>query len=819
MRKKKSTLKKALLLPIISIILMIILTFSVLWQFDYSWLSNEHSQKVLNALNENIQIKLDSYLNEPLRINQMLADIIAYQSLYRSTDSSEIESILLNISKDYYTDLPQISVIGYGGENQNFVGIRLNDDGSQSLMLKDSRTDGLLNIYEGNTVNSSIIASYEAYDPRTRPWYAPIYDNPTIQWSEMYVNQDEKREITISSIAPILNTNRQVAGVATLDIKLSRISDFLKLDQTKGTGVIYIIDDQWHVIAHSTDASNFSENTTADSSVSLVLANAMNQDVISKSAKLLMDLSRPTDSIHHMSISGKKYYLSMSSITQPANLNWHIVSVIPEKDLMGAVVTRQLIIILLTLIASLSFTFLVYRLLNRVMKPILTLAEVTKSFDVDQLNLSTLSEIDSIVEETDLFIHSFNLMAQRLNDSFKQISISEGKYRSLVENSDEMIVTISKDATLKSVNSKFEENVGKSRDVLIGTHITELLTTSSEKKQWLEWLDHAVQSKEKSENTFTITSTQGHTIYFIVTMILLPNSDETVLCTFSDVTALINAQKQIDQLHLQEKVSLENLVSERTRELETAMKELLEKEKLASLGSLVSGIAHEINTPLGVAVSAASYLDTITNENTQRINDGTLTKNGLIIFMKNIAEGLDIMNSNLARAATLVNSFKQISVNQTYEELSNFKLKEYLETILMSLKHEIKIRKINIVINCDEALVIKTYQGALSQVFTNLIMNSMIHGYSYDEEGEILIDITRHSNHINIHYHDNGHGISDDNLQHIFEPFFTTKRGNGGSGLGLNIVYNIVTSKLLGKIVCKSAVGIGTTFEIDIPIL
>ena len=249
--KKKISLSRALLVPIIAIILAIILMFSILWQIDYRWLSEQQSSKILGALNDNIQMKLEHYLSSPLRITEMLSTVVEHDALYASADAYPIESLLLKTAEEYQAVLPQISVIAYGDENLNFVGIRLNDDGTNSLMLKDSRTEGLLNIYAGPTLDSELLASYPDYDPRTRPWYAPIYESTASQWSDIYVNYDEKKEVTISSIVPVLNEQNLIKGAMTLDVKLSRINDFLKADQTIGSGIIYIVDDQWRRLSHT----------------------------------------------------------------------------------------------------------------------------------------------------------------------------------------------------------------------------------------------------------------------------------------------------------------------------------------------------------------------------------------------------------------------------------------------------------------------------------------------------------------------------------------------------------------------------------------
>jgi len=806
--KNRISLYRALMFPMIAILLILFTVFTTLWQFDYRWITTEHSQKLLTALNENIETKLVRYLNEPLRVNQMIAATISLRKDYLNLDASNIQELLKKSTETYSSELPQISVYGYGDENQNFVGIRINDDGSKSLMLKDSRTEGLLNIYTTEDIDSSIVTSIENYDPRIRPWYAPLYEAPVSQWSDIYVNQDEKQEITISSIVPILNESGELVGSSTLDIKLSNINDFLKEDHTKGAGLIYIVDEDWHILAHSGTFSNF---VTDNGTVELMSATDTTESLVRESALRLKEGTNTTATFKQSQI---KYYVASEPLEI---LGWRVVSVIPETDLIGDLLKRQSMTLFLLIMISLVFTYLVYTLIRKIVHPILNVAEVIKRFEVGDYATEELDHVDSVVLETEVFIHAFKGLVDRLNHFFSQLSKSEEKYRSLVENSDDMIITLSSEGRLITVNRKFEENLGRTRDKLIGTLIIDYLDQAHEAEMWLHWINKAIETGIKQENTFSHTSEEGITQHFYVSILPLPDRENLVLCTFSDVTQLIEVQKQIDQIHVQERTNLEMLVSERTQELEHAMRELLEREKLASLGSLVSGIAHEINTPLGIAVSAASYLDTITNEVDKKIEEGTLTKTGLFEYMKNVSEGLSIMNSNLNRAATLVNSFKQISVNQTHESISKFNFKEFIETILISLKHETKIRKIDIQISCDSALVITSYPGALTQIITNLIMNAMIHAFEKDQTGTIQINAEERPHQILLLIKDNGKGISDDHLQHIFEPFYTTNRAGGGSGLGLNIVYNLVTGTLKGKIQVESTNGKGTQFLVEIP--
>jgi signal transduction histidine kinase len=302
--------------------------------------------------------------------------------------------------------------------------------------------------------------------------------------------------------------------------------------------------------------------------------------------------------------------------------------------------------------------------------------------------------------------------------------------------------------------------------------------------------------------------------------------------SFEEITAnernLVLAKKEIEDLLMRENERLEALVNEKTNELNTTLKELMAKEKMASLGNLVAGISHEISTPLGVAVSASSYLRDENTKFIKTINDGDLTKQKLSNYIDVIEESTNIITTNLERASNLVTSFKKISVNQSAEAEMNFNFYENLQSVLLMLKHEYKKTRHSFDIQCPEDLLLRSFPGAYSQIFTNLIMNSLIHGFRYMDEGKISIHVTISSQPLtelqvlHIEYRDNGVGIPPENLAHVFDPFFTTTRGSGrysGSGLGLSIVYNLVTSTLNGSITCESEALKGVLFIIETPIL
>lgn len=271
---------------------------------------------------------------------------------------------------------------------------------------------------------------------------------------------------------------------------------------------------------------------------------------------------------------------------------------------------------------------------------------------------------------------------------------------------------------------------------------------------------------------------------------------------------------------LQEQQDMNQSLKDTLFTLTETQKQLIESEKMAALGTLVAGVAHEINTPIGVSVSANSFLELETKKTVQRMESNRLTKSELTVFLKNTSESCRILNTNLNRAAELIKSFKNIAVDQRTEELRNFNVKSYLEQVLLSLSPTLKKTSIEVVSACDEDLNVYSYPGVFAQIITNLLMNALDHAFSPTLQGQIHIEIRRKPDHqhYTLSFCDNGCGISEEHLSHIFEPFFTTKRGMGGIGLGLHIVYNLVHHKLHGSIHCTSTVGVGTEFFIEIPI-
>jgi two-component system, NtrC family, sensor kinase len=252
-------------------------------------------------------------------------------------------------------------------------------------------------------------------------------------------------------------------------------------------------------------------------------------------------------------------------------------------------------------------------------------------------------------------------------------------------------------------------------------------------------------------------------------------------------------------------------------ELKQTQDSLVQAERLASLGGLVAGVAHEINTPVGITLTGASILQEATDKISLVMASGGVKKSQIQGYIDTAIESTRLIMANSQRAAELIHSFKQIAVDQTSESKRPFKVKDYIDEVVMCLHPRLKKTNIQIRINCDEEIELDSYSGAFAQIVTNLIMNSLTHAFDASDTGWIDIDVAEFNDMLTLRFSDDGKGIRPENINKIFDPFFTTQLGKGGSGLGLNIVFNLIVKKMGGSIHVNSVLGQGTQFTIRIP--
>ncbi len=253
-------------------------------------------------------------------------------------------------------------------------------------------------------------------------------------------------------------------------------------------------------------------------------------------------------------------------------------------------------------------------------------------------------------------------------------------------------------------------------------------------------------------------------------------------------------------------------------DLKLAQEQLIESEKMASLGSLVAGVAHEINTPVGISLTGITHFQFMLDKLNKQYKDEALEEPQFEKFITDAKEIARSIHISLDRAAKLVNSFKRVAVDQSTELWRTFNFKEYLDEVLLSLQSKIKASKVQVELECDPTIDLTNYPGSWSQIITNFITNSLTHGYKKGQEGIISISAKAEDDKLKFIYCDDGNGIPNDIKTKVFDPFYTTNRENGGSGLGLNIVYNIVTQQMGGTISLESNNGSGVIFTILVPI-
>lgn len=300
------------------------------------------------------------------------------------------------------------------------------------------------------------------------------------------------------------------------------------------------------------------------------------------------------------------------------------------------------------------------------------------------------------------------------------------------------------------------------------------------------------------------------------------NHEDCALWSLVDITELRHIQAHIEELNQ----SLEARVTERTAELTAALEtlrhtqeELVRSEKLAALGSLVAGIAHELNTPIGNSVTIATTLAASTEELAREHAAGALRRSSFDNFTHNARSATDLLMRSLLRAEELVRSFKQVAVDQTSEQRRRFDLGEVLHEMAITLSPMLKNTPYTLELASTESISMDSYPGPLGQVLTNLVSNALQHAFDGLEHGHIVVT-TRPvgKDKVEIEFSDDGVGIPRANLRRIFDPFFTTRLGRGGSGLGLHIVYNLVTCILGGNISVFSTPGTGCRFVLTLPL-
>ncbi|MBP6140690.1 MAG: PAS domain S-box protein [Aeromonas sp.] len=489
-----------------------------------------------------------------------------------------------------------------------------------------------------------------------------------------------------------------------------------------------------------------------------------------------------------------------------------------------------------TLVVSFCILIIIYYLVVRHLNRI---ANYAQKFNLDRLAVELTLEGRPLPrkkpDELDTLVATLNQMRARLNDEFaarhqaaEQLQQERDFSATLINSANMVICCMEPDLNIASINP--------AAILLTGYHQQEILQHN--------WLDLFVSQEQREDLTLTLADhgaiedkevimhdQQGHELVLQWTFAPFyegPNLKYLIGFGY-DITRLKKVEREIIQLN----ELLEGKVVERTRslsdannqlgraydDLKQAQQTLVESEKMASLGSLVAGVAHEINTPIGISVTASSYLQERVADFKLHIDSKQLSRSYLNEFTVNLDESMQLLQSNLRRASELIASFKQVAVDQSSEARYNFSLADNLHQVVVSLGHKLKKAQCEVDIQCDPKLSIFSFPGSFTQIYSNLILNSINHGFdNWDKPKKITIKVEQEGEELLINYSDNGRGIPPEILPRIFDPFVTSKRGQGGSGLGTHIIYNLVVQLLKGRISCASEPGNGAQFHIRLPI-
>ncbi len=397
--------------------------------------------------------------------------------------------------------------------------------------------------------------------------------------------------------------------------------------------------------------------------------------------------------------------------------------------------------------------------------------------------------------------HRVLLRTDELNKVNKELAKQEEKFRRLFENSADAVVLVENDLIMEC-NPATLNMFKTTRDNFIGKLFTELVpifqADGLNSKTFL--LKKIVEATENKNAHFEIELKRTNDEIFFADVLLsisCLNNNKLIQVVIRDITGKKAAEEAIKQ----------------------AEAKLIEAEKMAALGEMIAGVSHEINTPIGVCLTASTYLQENAVEFEKLFRHNKIYKKQLNDFLTTTLDSTKIINSNLKRAAGLIKSFKQVSSDQTSGETRIFNLKNYVDEIIVSLYPKLKKTNYKIVNDCDKKLEIKLKPGFIAQILTNLIVNSISHAFENREEGKIKISAKAKGEKLIITFKDNGCGIPEENISKLFNPFYTTKRGKGGTGLGLYVVYSLITTELNGEIICKSKIEKGTEFYITLPLI
>ncbi|MCX7693840.1 MAG: ATP-binding protein [Tepidimonas taiwanensis] len=506
---------------------------------------------------------------------------------------------------------------------------------------------------------------------------------------------------------------------------------------------------------------------------------------------------------------------------QLQRVNWLVSVGVTQRDIYEPLWVTALTVLLTAAAAALVGALLTSRAATMLQRRMGNLIEFARG--VAQGAYPTLRSHSHLRDVADL--------EQAMSDMADRVRRREHQLHAIIDSTPGVAVQIySRSGHVVEWNRASHSILGWSREQALGKRPVELFYDEQQQAAF-EALLASIDRDGGAAGPFegTMRTMDGQTRWLLSTLFAIPAVDGATrlfVCMDVDITAQKSLQTALRQLNSE----LEQRVLERTQHLQHANAELaqalqhlqqaqdqlVQTEKLAALGSLVAGVAHEINTPVGNARMAISTLQEHLRAFESRWREG-LRRSDLQTLLQHVERGTDIALRNLGRAAELVSSFKQVAVDQTSSQRRQFHLHEVVQEILLTLTPQLKHTPYTVSAAVPSDIALDSYPGPLGQVLTNLVQNALIHGLAGRDHGSIRIEASQDATHWRLRVSDDGAGMTEEVRRRAFDPFFTTRLGQGGSGLGLHIVHNVVTGMLGGRIELDTAPGRGTAFTIVCP--
>ncbi|RJP47410.1 MAG: PAS domain S-box protein [Desulfobacteraceae bacterium] len=404
---------------------------------------------------------------------------------------------------------------------------------------------------------------------------------------------------------------------------------------------------------------------------------------------------------------------------------------------------------------------------------------------------------------------------------YEALRSAENRLSNILSSANEGFLAIDAQAMITDVNPEMCRILGRKRESLIGMNYFDLLDHQGAymvKEQLV-----LRRQGQKGAYDIVFTRPEGTRVECLVKAVPIMDRSGTFIGSFAMVTD-ITERKRAEREAMLLNRDLEKRVAVRTAELEEMLEtlkqtqdHLVQSEKMAALGGLVAGVAHEINTPIGIGVMAVSFLEEKLESLKTVMANGASAGEDPGKLIDGAIEAAGTIYKNLSRAVELIGSFKEVAADQTSEERRRFNVNDYIGEVLLSLQPKYKRTRHNITVACPDDLEINSYPGAFSQIITNCVINSLTHAFADVDAGQMEIRVAVEADDLVFEYRDNGCGMSPEAAEKIFQPFFTTRRGSGGTGLGMYIVYNLVTQTLGGRIECDSRPQQGLIITVKIP--